>query len=342
MYDTYAALIDDILAGSNMSTVTAKHVREQLQTKVAHDISPHKDDMADLIMERYDAVSAGATPGLIAAGEDIGEITPSKQTPTAESSPMDDKMIEFSITKDDSQQMLVISPPNQGLSPGDEVFGITELAELIIQYLDHQDMARLRYTNRRCHDLIGADKEFLRAWYFEPVEGGTVKPVRAPVHANPKRVRWVTTVPPAQEYTPVTGQIATSHAAASSSTGEQSTEQESSQPVPGSQVRAVIRSTSLRQARQFQQPPVLNPHLQHHFPKWSYYAINNMVGLEQAIPEAEAWSNPDASWRAMLLMQPPVGDVLIVDWLGKRYKAWNERGVTMGDVYDAVDGGEEF
>ena len=38
----------------------------------------------------------------------------------------------------------------------------------------------------------------------------------------------------------------------------------------------------------------------------------------------------------MLLMQPPVTEISIMDWEGKSYKAANPAGITMGDVVDAV------
>jgi len=63
-----------------------------------------------------------------------------------------------------------------------------------------------------------------------------------------------------------------------------------------------------------------------------------MIGLEQPIPDNEIWRNQDASWRAMLLMQPPLIDIAIMDWEGHGFEAHNDRGITMGDVVDAVLG----
>ncbi|KAF2430401.1 hypothetical protein EJ08DRAFT_242107 [Tothia fuscella] len=230
-------------------------------------------------------------------------------------------------------------------SLADRVFGITELAELIIQFLDHNDLARLQYTNRSFHSAIRTNKAFLRTYYFEPAEGGTVKPIAAPIHANPKRVRWVSTFSQNPIYTPVAGQIASSFAATGQVTsqiedGEGTAAPQGEASSSSTPLRAVIRSTSLQKARQLLQPPVLNLHLQKHFLKWSYYPINNMIGLEEAIPATEIWRNADASWRSMLLMQPPLAEVLVMDWDGKMYRARCERGVTMGVVVDAIENGE--
>jgi hypothetical protein len=39
---SYSAIIDDILATSNINTVSAKHIRRGLQAKVGYDITPQK------------------------------------------------------------------------------------------------------------------------------------------------------------------------------------------------------------------------------------------------------------------------------------------------------------
>ncbi|KAK6404631.1 hypothetical protein LTR95_018846, partial [Oleoguttula sp. CCFEE 5521] len=50
----YAAIIDDILATADLTTVSAKRIRKALQEKVGVDLSPHKDAITKLIMERFD------------------------------------------------------------------------------------------------------------------------------------------------------------------------------------------------------------------------------------------------------------------------------------------------
>ncbi|KAF2141698.1 uncharacterized protein K452DRAFT_308767 [Aplosporella prunicola CBS 121167] len=51
---SYTAIIDDILAHSDLNTVSAKRIRKGLQAKVDYDITPQKDAITELIMARFD------------------------------------------------------------------------------------------------------------------------------------------------------------------------------------------------------------------------------------------------------------------------------------------------
>ncbi|KAK3053107.1 hypothetical protein LTR09_005733 [Extremus antarcticus] len=53
----YCAIIDDILANSDLTTVSAKRIRKGLQEKVDYDITAQKDAITALIMQRFDKVS---------------------------------------------------------------------------------------------------------------------------------------------------------------------------------------------------------------------------------------------------------------------------------------------
>ncbi|KAK7621377.1 hypothetical protein BKA81DRAFT_133234 [Phyllosticta paracitricarpa] len=55
---TYSVIIDDILAASDLNTVSAKRIRKGLQARVDHDINPRKDAITNLIMERFDKANS--------------------------------------------------------------------------------------------------------------------------------------------------------------------------------------------------------------------------------------------------------------------------------------------
>ncbi|ORY00003.1 hypothetical protein BCR34DRAFT_116988 [Clohesyomyces aquaticus] len=51
---SYSAIIDEILAASDLNTISAKRIRKGLQEKVDYDISHQKDEVTALIMTRFD------------------------------------------------------------------------------------------------------------------------------------------------------------------------------------------------------------------------------------------------------------------------------------------------
>ncbi|KAF2725477.1 SWIB-domain-containing protein [Polychaeton citri CBS 116435] len=59
---SYSVIIDDILAASDLDTVSAKRIRKGLQERVEYDLTPHKQAITDLIMERFDVVSRKQQP----------------------------------------------------------------------------------------------------------------------------------------------------------------------------------------------------------------------------------------------------------------------------------------
>jgi len=58
----FSALIDGILATADLSTISAKKIRKELQAKLTVDISDKKDAVQELILERFDAASSAAAP----------------------------------------------------------------------------------------------------------------------------------------------------------------------------------------------------------------------------------------------------------------------------------------
>jgi hypothetical protein len=82
----------------------------------------------------------------------------------------------------------------------------------------------------------------------------------------------------------------------------------------------------------------LNWLLEAKFPKWKYYPISNMLGLEEVVPMDGFFTNSDASYRALLLMTPPLSEVTVMDLQSNMFEVKNPKGVTMGDVVDALMG----
>jgi len=55
---SYIVIIDRILANSDLQTVSSKRIRQGLQEEVPYDITPHKDAIKTLIVERFDKFAA--------------------------------------------------------------------------------------------------------------------------------------------------------------------------------------------------------------------------------------------------------------------------------------------
>jgi len=75
-------------------------------------------------------------------------------------------------------------------SPAHPVFGITEIAEYILQHLTPGEICLLLYLNRHCRKIVHASRPF-RQKYFLEAQGKPVRPVRQGDDA--KYVRWVYT-----------------------------------------------------------------------------------------------------------------------------------------------------
>ena len=78
--------------------------------------------------------------------------------------------------------------------------------------------------------------------------------------------------------------------------------------------------------------------LEEKFPKFKYYPLSNMLGLEGVIPMGELFTNCDASFRPLLLMSPPLSEVTVMDQQSRMFEVKNAKGVTMGDIVDALLG----
>lgn len=75
---SYTLIIDNILAASDLNTISAKRIRKGLQERLGHDISAKKDAVTALIMKRFDKFNErDGAPDL----EDAGAI-PSVEAPT--------------------------------------------------------------------------------------------------------------------------------------------------------------------------------------------------------------------------------------------------------------------
>lgn len=72
----YSAIIDGILASSDLQTISSKQIRKSLQQELQHDISDKKDAVQKLILERFDHANNAA-----AEAEDA-------PLPTIESAPL--------------------------------------------------------------------------------------------------------------------------------------------------------------------------------------------------------------------------------------------------------------
>lgn len=206
------------------------------------------------------------------------------------------------------------------LSAAAEVLNITELVEMIMQHLSTQDLFRAQYISPKFLAIIRSRNDIQRAFFLQPQPGGCLRPVPAPVHANPKRVRWVR----------ASGSV-TSLSESSSSLEDESQPRRST-------VAETSAAATHPASNTFANPPALNPYLELYFPKWSYYPNGNLIGLEVPLPMGSIFGAREASWRRMLLMQPPLDHVKIMDWNGRSCDTKNERGVTMGDVVDALFG----
>jgi hypothetical protein len=85
---------------------------------------------------------------------------------------------------------------------------------------------------------------------------------------------------------------------------------------------------------------IVNWVLEAKFPRWKYYPISNMLGLEQEVPMDEFFVTTDALYRPLFLMYPPLSEVMVMDWRSRMFEVSNKSGVTMGDVVDALMKGE--
>ncbi|EOD47566.1 F-box protein pof6 [Neofusicoccum parvum] len=88
---SYTVIIDDILAHSDLNTVSAKRIRKGLQVRVDHDIAPEKDAITALILARFDKVNSERNGvGADAAGSGTVEPAPTAAVPATNGSTQND------------------------------------------------------------------------------------------------------------------------------------------------------------------------------------------------------------------------------------------------------------
>ncbi|KAF2265679.1 SWIB-domain-containing protein [Lojkania enalia] len=73
---SYSAIIDSILAASDLNTVSAKRIRKGLQEKVDYDISHQKEQVTQLILARFDKFNNERN--------DVADTEPTEPVPTVE------------------------------------------------------------------------------------------------------------------------------------------------------------------------------------------------------------------------------------------------------------------
>ena len=117
----YSAIIDDILASSDLTTISAKRIRKGLQDRVSYDITPQKAAITDLIMQRFDKFQqqqeqangttppAEAVPVPAPTTNGVGTYHPPKEEfnePSESASPAKRK-----VSDDDDLSDVIDSPP---------------------------------------------------------------------------------------------------------------------------------------------------------------------------------------------------------------------------------------
>ncbi|KAF2499543.1 SWIB-domain-containing protein [Lophium mytilinum] len=79
---SYSAIIDSILANSDLNTISAKRIRKGLQAQVDYDITHQKDQVTQLIMSRFDKFNHEQT---LKTQQEVAD--PPKPAPTAKTPP---------------------------------------------------------------------------------------------------------------------------------------------------------------------------------------------------------------------------------------------------------------
>lgn len=93
---SYSAIIDGILATSDLNTISAKRIRKGLQAQVPYDIAPQKDQVTQLIMARFDKFNHE----LNSKGQTDGS-EPAEPVPTA--NPSATNGVKGTATRDSSE-----------------------------------------------------------------------------------------------------------------------------------------------------------------------------------------------------------------------------------------------
>ncbi|RMZ92627.1 hypothetical protein DV736_g130, partial [Chaetothyriales sp. CBS 134916] len=84
----YIAIVDDILADADLTTISAKAVRKGIQAKVEFDITPHKSAINDLIGTRFDVAQAKQKSRANGAEKPVPSIEGQEATAASHESPI--------------------------------------------------------------------------------------------------------------------------------------------------------------------------------------------------------------------------------------------------------------
>ncbi|KAF2098660.1 SWIB-domain-containing protein [Rhizodiscina lignyota] len=80
---SYSAIIDSILAASDLSTISAKRIRKGLQAAVDYDITPQKDAITQLILARFDKANEQNSNGAASVPEPAPTAVPAAGPPSS-------------------------------------------------------------------------------------------------------------------------------------------------------------------------------------------------------------------------------------------------------------------
>lgn len=139
----YSAIIDDILASSDLTTISAKHIRKGLQAKLNEDISDKKAAVQALIMERFDHAttsSAALPPSSAPEPQTNGHSSPIKAEPKVKSETPHTSSATPDAHEDEDSD--VVSPPKKKRKQVKPVDNDAKLAAM----LQAQENSRARPT----------------------------------------------------------------------------------------------------------------------------------------------------------------------------------------------------
>jgi hypothetical protein len=212
-----------------------------------------------------------------------------------------------------------------------QVFSIPELCGLLFEHLSHEDIYRLQNLTKGCRVHLRSYKPWQKCiFHQDAITSYTVTPVLA---GPGKLVDWIFTSGPQYGNSVLT--IDVDERAPAMNT-HYSTASNGQFGLGANLSRSTPSSDSSYSRTCHMQNVKLNWLLLSRFPKFSYYPLSNMLGLEVQISVAEYFINPDASYRPLLLTNPPLSELTVIDYKGKVYDVANSKGVTMGDIVDAL------
>ncbi|KAJ5865095.1 uncharacterized protein N7529_007011 [Penicillium soppii] len=121
--EKYTAIIDDILAKSDLTTISEKRIRKGLQDAVGHDLTPQKASIKQLIMERFDHYAeqngVGDSPEENATSN--GQRDSASASAAVPSPPPSSSPVKRHTTGDGAFDPPSASPPAKKRKPDDDV-----------------------------------------------------------------------------------------------------------------------------------------------------------------------------------------------------------------------------